>query len=496
MDTEYVDILPDTSLMEKISKTGYSFTEIIAEFIDNSIDAFSTKILVDIYQDLVKVVDNGIGMSRDELINAFKLGKCNKQNTKLGMYGLGLKAAAISLGNYFEVITVERGKNKAWRICWDQKSWQHTNGWKIPINECDVPKEIRNGGTIIRVKELKVKTGNKIAPLKTEIGQRFAHYLKRDVTVLVNNNKCKAKEPQLIKGSVKQIKIVTIHGIINGWVGLMTSSSQKNQYGFSTFRYNRMITYFDKFGFKPHSSKARVYGELHMDYIPVTVNKRGWEQSSPLYEEAWNLVYAEIKDTVNESIKMATRVHIKKADKIKMEKFKEGLIHALGCERIQQFTRPERAGRTSGGSGGSGGIGVITTEVEKRNREQPPVNPGTAIPADTGRKRIPKVTHPVKRNVLIINGKEIDYAHDWGTLGKDGPIYDSNYNDSKKKFEVITNVDFPALKIATDTTYYSYLHLVDAVSKLVVELSNLGLDKKDTIFETILRESSIYLINN
>ena len=62
--TEEIDITPDISLMPKLSFTGYSAPQAIAELVDNSIDAriegLKLKVSVTIKKDSITVADNGI----------------------------------------------------------------------------------------------------------------------------------------------------------------------------------------------------------------------------------------------------------------------------------------------------------------------------------------------------------------------------------------------------------------------------------------------------
>jgi len=495
---KYKKVPPHYSLWNKISKTGYSFSETIAEFIDNSIDDMGQKltIYIEIKKDSIKIRDNASGMNEQQLVDAMTLAKAKKADKKLGMYGLGLKTAAVSLSKHFEILTVKKGSNTCWKTWWDKKDWERKKDWLIPVDDVETPKNIENGGTIIELTNLNVRTSDKITSLRNKIGKRFAPHLKRNVKIYVNGILCKAKERQLIKGSKTDFSVTLSNGEkVWGWVGLLKASSQKHEYGFNTFRYDRMITQNDKIGFSPHSSVARVVGELHLDPIPVTVNKRGWEVTSPLFEEAESLIHDKIKDAVRESRKMSQAVHMKPYEKNKLERLKEGIKHALQAPDLREFRTPKVTGnKLNGNNGGSTKTGTTDDEVEKRNRTDPPQNPGTNLPTGDGNKRKPKVTHIAKRTRIYIHGKEFNYKHSWQTLGKNGPMYSVDFDKEKNHLEIHTNTDFPALKLTNDRVYYSFSHIVDAIVDVMIDLTETSADKKDYIKETIMRESSKYII--
>lgn len=103
--------IPPKTLLFGIRSIGYSFATAVADVLDNSIAAFSTRI--DVYFDSLCeepffcILDNGTGMSETELSNALLLGSdrsCKKNDKKdLGRFGLGLKSASLSQCRRFVV---------------------------------------------------------------------------------------------------------------------------------------------------------------------------------------------------------------------------------------------------------------------------------------------------------------------------------------------------------------------------------------------------------
>lgn len=492
---EYFDGTPDPSMMPKSGKTGYSFSQSISELVDNSLDERIPRkqLTVDIRigTDNILVIDNARGMDKEKLKTSMILAKANKAKNKLGIYGLGLKTSCVNLGNYFEVIS-KNGTNKTYKTWWDKSEWETKDDWKIPIDAVEQPSEINHHGTIVKVKDLRIKTGNKINRLRADLGRRFAPFIdQRVVEIKVNNKKCKAMLPKIIPKTKEGIVVKTKYGVITGWVALLKSSSQGGKYGFRTFRNGRMITYNDKFGFSPHPTLARIVGELHLNYVPVTTDKRGWEVESEEYIDAERQVAKALKDIKSKARQKYHEKKISKKDKNSLELFKEGLQTAISADALKDFTLPERT--VSGSKSKEAGQKIqkpVKTEVEKRD---PGTQKGTVEPQNTGRKRKPINTHIVTRNRIKIRGKLFDYEHKFSNAGEDGPIYDFTFDKSQRKLEIYTNKEFPAAKISRDLAFYAFTNIVESIAKIMIQEADEDWNKFEEVKRVLLLKSSEYV---
>ena len=91
-------------LITSMRSMGYSFESAIADVIDNSISAKATVVELEFPIDpvdcYIAICDNGVGMSRAELIEAMKYGSEPESGERspedLGRFGLGLKSASLS----------------------------------------------------------------------------------------------------------------------------------------------------------------------------------------------------------------------------------------------------------------------------------------------------------------------------------------------------------------------------------------------------------------
>jgi len=98
-------------LMESLRHAGYDNYHAIADIIDNSVDADAQNIWVEIHQQkgdfVIKVVDNGVGMDEDKLVEALKLGSESEKNidSDLGRFGMGLCTAGLSMSRKTTILT-------------------------------------------------------------------------------------------------------------------------------------------------------------------------------------------------------------------------------------------------------------------------------------------------------------------------------------------------------------------------------------------------------
>ncbi|MGC6430338.1 MAG: ATP-binding protein [Jejuia sp.] len=112
------EIIPDPeSLLESVRSIGYSVKEAISDLIDNSISANATKINVvfEMNESLeFHLIDNGEGMSYEELVSAFRLGSTNPKTTRkendLGRFGMGMKTASLSQCRAVTVTSKQNGQ--------------------------------------------------------------------------------------------------------------------------------------------------------------------------------------------------------------------------------------------------------------------------------------------------------------------------------------------------------------------------------------------------
>lgn len=156
-----IDLPPKAeALMESMRDVGYTIEAAMADLIDNSISAKARRI--DIYfspheEPYVAVVDDGEGMSADELTQAMCPGsrspKEERAASDLGRFGLGLKTASLSQCRRLTVVSRAGGITTGRE--WDLDFLNEVKGWKLKalssrdIEELPVIDQLPASGTMV-----------------------------------------------------------------------------------------------------------------------------------------------------------------------------------------------------------------------------------------------------------------------------------------------------------------------------------------------------------
>ena len=151
MSEGVIDISPSpSSILGSLRSIGYNLKTALADVIDNSIAAEATKIEI-VNNDLksgtnelewIAIVDNGFGMTRDGIADAFTLGgkgvEAVRSESDLGRFGLGLKTASFSQCKRLTVISKTENSEIA-SLVFDI-DYIDAHGWKV--FDCGDPKSL------------------------------------------------------------------------------------------------------------------------------------------------------------------------------------------------------------------------------------------------------------------------------------------------------------------------------------------------------------------
>lgn len=126
--------------MGSMRHMGYSFSDAVADVMDNSISAGCTyiKLLFPTNPDniYVGILDDGYGMSDQELFRAMCYGsqanEKEREENDLGRYGLGMKSASLSQCRKMTVVSKKEGKISAYRWDYDEITSQgQRSDWSV-----------------------------------------------------------------------------------------------------------------------------------------------------------------------------------------------------------------------------------------------------------------------------------------------------------------------------------------------------------------------------
>lgn len=492
-EIERVEVPPDKSLMPKLGLGGYSIPQAIAELVDNSIDAriagrkLHVKIRVE--SSSITVQDDGAGMDANALKNALRLAHSEKRG-KLGEFGLGLKTACMSLGKRFDVKSSPEGDESIYHIWYDEDEWlgRSRDQWVLPFVRTS-KGDSRQHGTEVTVKRLGVRTKGLITRLRKDLSRRFRPYIASgQVDIRVNRKRCRRERIALIDGSRKEFEVFVRGNRIHGWYGLLKHGSQRGYYGFHTYRRGRMITTYHKIGIQEHPTMARIVGEIHLDHVQVTHNKREFIEESEEFREAVEALKEEFKDLVRQARQAAVPDKLTKRVREELDAWKDWLQEALrtpelagyslpvgvAYERVDPFEIPDSSAH------------IVDVELRSPAGELP--EPVTQYEREG--ERIPKQTHPEKRNTIRIRGKQFEYTHDFRPLGLDAPWKEYSVDEDRRLIEIFTNTDFPSYHTTDDVVFYAVIHIAESLAEILVTTSGEPKERINEIRESILRASS------
>lgn len=311
---------PDV-LINSMRSIGYSFKTAVADIIDNSISAYATDIHIyspidndDIF---IAFFDNGIGMTRDELLNAMKYGsiKDGYTSTDLGRFGLGLKTASLSQCKRLTVVS--KKDNLLSAFSWDLDHVQDNKVWEcLELDTKDIDKlpkiekikdcSIKHGTLVVweNFDILFAKSNGKLYEIiSTEVEEtekhlslifhRFINRKTNKVNIYINNDKIVGCDPFLedhkktdtsneitidccgSKVKVQPYVIPHANDLSNDDIEKLGGlQSLRNGQGFYIYRNNRLIVYGTWFRLSSSniSTELYKYGRIKVD-IPNTLDK-------------------------------------------------------------------------------------------------------------------------------------------------------------------------------------------------------------------------------
>lgn len=284
-----IDVTPHLSLMLKVGQTGYSLQEALSELIDNSIDArIEGKLLnvdITLKKDSIVITDNGFGMNEDAAQKAIRLGFSSKKS-QLGEFGMGMKTASNFLAKRFTMITTQKGLKEEYVVTFDEDEWMKKGDWtKHPFVIRHATPSTFSGTTLI-LEDVKVAIDEKIIEnVKDELSSRFAPFIKNeDVELKINDKVCESSEPKLLSKRHK-IKLKVGKQTIEGWWAYQLQGLNKSYFGFNTFRRGRLITTYDKIGLNPNQSVKQITGELTIEGVPISHDKKSWQKGTSAFSD-------------------------------------------------------------------------------------------------------------------------------------------------------------------------------------------------------------------
>ncbi len=504
---ETIDITPDKSIYHKIGEANYSISDALAELVDNSIDAANEDgveifIVLDKKDGKIIIEDNGQGMNKEIASKSLVLAY-SKKHDALGEFGLGLKSACTSLGTIFTITSTPKGSEEKYTLEYNKEQFLQSSDWsKYPLTIVKAPKN--EHGTKIEISDLKIKLYDALVTrLKDDLAKRYGPYIEHNNVVIKVGLKretakpCVPSENKLVADTKKDFSYMLSKGsTITGWYGLLEVGSQK-QSGFNMFRRGRLIRASEKLGYNYHPHLMSVTGEINLDSVPVTHNKREFIVESPEFKEFIENFWGDqtekylgykAKGKIDEITKTARdRSNQEKADSMPTEKketIKNNLLNALNrLDEFKELAYPDLYQPKKRSATGKENL-KETRETDLRVAKEEEITP---TKEEEGRDhRTPKKTQPKTAKFIMVGGKKFKFDFFLKNLGNDGVDKETIINEDNV-IEIYINTGFKGYSLTKDTDFYSTFHIAEAIAELYVKEAR---QKIERVFE--LRNSLIY----
>ena len=311
--SDFDEVPPSISMIESIRSFGYSFNTAVADLIDNSISAFSSKVNIHMEwgngDPFIAILDDGEGMNEEAISKNVVLGSKHPREKRekhdLGRFGFGLKTASFSMARELHVFSKTEKDQLCYRA-WDLDILEQKNKWliskKLPAWYDSLDKKLKIGerGTLVLWKNcdrLLKNSANAKAfkdmgiDLISYLGTIFCRYIAppNKLNIYVNSDNIpvepwdpippgsRSLEKQELRG-IKVTPYILPHqstfenpddykkaGGINGW---------NQQQGFYVYRNKRLIVNGGWLGLKrmkveEHINKARILVDIDTDFDEV-----------------------------------------------------------------------------------------------------------------------------------------------------------------------------------------------------------------------------------
>lgn len=236
MEDLYFDFTPDPRVLIALTQTPIMPLDALCELIDNSIDSFSNSKLLGVKIDhptvwielpkkgdlendfgVVRVKDNGPGMTKEQAENAIKAGYSgNNSIDNLGLFGMGFNISTGKLGIVTKFSTARKEDNFCTKTTIDLEEINVKRSYRIKAEQTAKPVSFESG-TIIEINRwwpeghanhgfIYKLVNYGLKKIREEIGRRYATILRDgNIQIIVNNEPCRAFE-HCVWGSNRYVK--------------------------------------------------------------------------------------------------------------------------------------------------------------------------------------------------------------------------------------------------------------------------------------------------
>jgi len=348
--------------------------DLLRELVNNAFDADAAKVSVEVGPDRIVVADDGTGMDLAGLKQYFTIGSDEKVvhsrsprfgRVRIGQFGIG-KFASLAAASRFELVT--RHKDFCARVVFDKKAWQSAGEeWHLPCEILSADSRAADGTTValsdlsksFRVEDVERRLMESV-PLRAP-----------DFAVTLNGRRL---YPRSLVGRRIPILEGTAHGLVTGEVVIIPKSAADFKDLGIDVKVKSVTVRRDLFGMETWGKAvARVKGEVHADFLPVTSDRSGFVVDSEEYQ-----AFLEVMEKI---VGVIGRALGKEADRSEQRRSSRAVNEALQRIHLALARNPDLSpfGPIAYGDPGEAGGGAVVRPQGKKGDSA--ADGATAVPA-------------------------------------------------------------------------------------------------------------------
>lgn len=474
--------VPSPRLMQTIGATALEPKESVAELVANCLDAriddSPVAVSVEIGAREISVRDNAAGMDLKTLEAATRLGVdmdkvTNRRRRRMGTYGLGMKTAAASLGNTWGIVTRPASEpGKEYRVTFDLASFvargATSQDWSLTVVEDVVDTNGLLGdaphGTVVWVRDLR-NDSLLPGPFIDHLGRAFGPYARqyRD-TITVNGTLSTDDAVEYVDGSKVELDVVLNEDLgwrVTGWAALDKKTHNDSQYGLHLYRSGQLVETWNKSFFKAHLMTSRVMGVLHLDYVPVNFNKKGFVVSS----EEWRFTVKRMTEELRPVVEASRTMSRGRGDDTRQHRAISKMREVLGVGSTSVPAEGEMSGTEGPTARGTGSAGT----------ETPTRRISTSIGTARDRLELPRGDVRIVCDVKALQ----DVTLPWDYI----------FAEEADELLVLLNPDSTVYGATKDVEFLACLAIGDSIGRFLVEREGLDAGRARRVRDQWLHEA-------
>lgn len=314
---EEVNIRPGVSILSVLRHLNYKPWYALAEFVDNALDSYlknrellekvdgerrclEVRITIQPGKEdgAICILDNAAGVSAVDYPRAFRAAETPSDVTGLSEFGMGMKSAACWFANKWSVRSSAVGESVERTVTFDMTEIAHNQREALRINTRNQDERAHYTEVVLRQLHQGPIAGRTLGKVREHLASIYRVYLRNGTMKLfIGSDPLQYDDPQVLVAPYylsmetaplpwrKEIHFDFGLGVeVSGYAAIRAKGSTSHA-GFALFRRGRLIqgsadeAYrpVEIFGTPNRYAYQRIFGELHLEGLPVSHTKDGFQ---------------------------------------------------------------------------------------------------------------------------------------------------------------------------------------------------------------------------